>query len=235
MGTKDKKDFQENAFNMNQMRWPRNRQAARYFVVLLLLWMVVGLVLLIVEENRQIYIWMNEKHTPFRDVFFSYFTELGTFKAVIGCLVILLMMNKKWRNLPFIVLFSLCQLFPFVITQILKNIFQRPRPLRYFENADWIHKVVGQPEQYSLSFPSGHSEGVFALACFCSLLLPNKYRIFGVLFFAIALLAAFSRIYLSQHFYEDIYVGSLIGAFGALFVFYWIHHKQYSFFKDKSS
>lgn len=217
---------------MNQIKWPLKIKAASYFIALLFLWMFIGLIVLMVEENKEIFIWLNQKHTPFRDVFFSYVTELGTFKAVIVILIILLAINKKWRNLPFIVLFSLCQLFPFAITQILKNIFQRPRPLRYFENADWIHKVLGQPEQYNLSFPSGHSEGVFALACFCSLLLPNKYRIFGALFFAIALLAAFSRIYLSQHFYEDIYVGSLIGAFGALFVFLWIHYKQYSFFKE---
>jgi membrane-associated phospholipid phosphatase len=71
------------------------------------------------------------------------------------------------------------------------------------------------------SFPSGHALSAFAL--FFCLLFVSRSHFLKILFFILALLAAYSRVYLSQHWLIDIYVGSIIGfLFSLLFysVFY---------------
>lgn len=42
------------------------------------------------------------------------------------------------------------------------------------------------------------------------------------MWFVLALLAAYSRIYLSQHFFADVYAGSLIGVLTTILVYYWL-------------
>lgn len=193
-----------------------------YFFILLLLWTVVGFVLLLTENNKSIYIYINNLHTPFLDQFFALITYLGTF-PLIAIVLLCLFILPKYRTWKFTLFIIICNVFPFLIIQVLKNLFSHPRPLRFFENADWINKVAGQPELYSLSFPSGHSEGAFALCCFLSLILSKRYSLLGIPLFLIALLVAFSRVYLSQHFYDDIYVGSLAGSFGVLIAYVAFH------------
>ncbi len=61
------------------------------------------------------------------------------------------------------------------------------------------------------SFPSGHATAAFALF-FCLGFLAEK-KINEVIFFLLALTVAFSRVYLSQHFFEDITAGSFIAVF----------------------
>jgi membrane-associated phospholipid phosphatase len=53
-----------------------------------------------------------------------------------------------------------------------------------------------------------------------SLYFKNKY-VTG-LFMIIAILVGISRIYLLQHFFVDIYFGSIIGFLNGIFVFTWI-------------
>ena len=44
----------------------------------------------------------------------------------------------------------------------------------------------------------------------------NLYRLVLAALFFLALLGAYSRVYLSQHFFEDIYAGSFVGLIAAL-------------------
>lgn len=45
----------------------------------------------------------------------------------------------------------------------------------------------------------------------------SKNRTFGVLAFGLAVLTAYSRVYLGQHFVEDIWFGSILGTGTACF------------------
>jgi membrane-associated phospholipid phosphatase len=72
-----------------------------------------------------------------------------------------------------------------------------------------LHLVDGVQMLSYNSFPSGHSATIFAL-CLCLAAFSGLNRWKVVLFF-IAVLVAFSRIYLSQHFLSDTYFGSMIG------------------------
>ena len=61
-------------------------------------------------------------------------------------------------------------------------------------------------EKYS--FPSGHTMTAFAVAALMSYFVKNKYAHIG--FFAYAVLIAFSRVYLLEHFYRDVFWGAVI-------------------------
>ena len=67
---------------------------------------------------------------------------------------------------------------------------------------------------YWNSFPSGHTACAFAIYFCLSMMVKNNWLKF--FFFFLALLTAFTRVYLSQHFFMDVYGGSLVGAFSAL-------------------
>ena len=81
------------------------------------------------------------------------------------------------------------------------------------------------------SFPSGHTSAAFTLFCLVAILLPRPYRYWGVVFFILALLIGYSRIYLAAHFFLDVYVGSIIGTIFTLIVLAIMNSRAHLFFK----
>jgi membrane-associated phospholipid phosphatase len=69
------------------------------------------------------------------------------------------------------------------------------------------------------SFPSGHTTSVFALATMLALLEKNKRT--NVVYLLVAVAVGYSRIYLGQHFLNDVLMGSTIGMLTSL-VIYWL-------------
>ena len=65
----------------------------------------------------------------------------------------------------------------------------------------------GEQKRSNSSFPSSHAANAFALAW----VLGARWRRGMPLCFALALLVAFSRMYLNRHFLSDVVVGALIG------------------------
>lgn len=194
--------------------------AAIYYIYLFAAWAVIGFYFLITEKDHSIYKAVNDQHTAFKDFIFPYLTNIGEAWVIIPALLLLLLI-KRFRTWKFALSMLVCNISPFLITQVIKGFINAPRPLNYFHEASWIHRVAGQPVNLNYSFPSGHSEGSFAFLCFLSLLLPPRYRFLGILFFFTGLVVLYSRLYLSQHFYQDVYVGSLIGGLCSLF-FFWL-------------
>lgn len=87
-----------------------------------------------------------------------------------------------------------------IIVFFTKLIINRPRP---YES----HDIVAMINTSMSSFPSGHAMIVFSLVPFTTKNFPShKYY-----FFAIAILVAFSRIYLNVHYLSDIVAGAFIG------------------------
>jgi membrane-associated phospholipid phosphatase len=64
-------------------------------------------------------------------------------------------------------------------------------------------------DNYSNSFPSGHTSTAYTLALLLAFLVRRRFAIF--LFPLLAFLVGYSRVYLAQHFVTDVLAGTVIG------------------------
>lgn len=153
------------------------------------------------------------------DTFYKYFTHVGdgVFAVILGVVVLL----SNMRNGLFVLLsYALAG----GTASIIKWSVNYTRPhhvFSYYQKHATIRYVEGVDMIGEHSFPSGHSTAAFSVFTALALITKNKYL--KVLFFIVAINAAFSRTYLSQHWLVDITAGSLIGVFFATllyFVFY---------------
>ncbi len=151
-------------------------------------------------------------YTPFNS-FFKYATYIGDGVFIISFIIFMLFYNVQ-KSLTILIAYLLSA----GITQGLKYSFfsNIDRPILVFEQKHILLSVIeGVDLNIHNSFPSGHTTAAFSLFFCLSFFSKNQYCKVG--FFIAALIVAFSRVYLSQHFFEDITAGSLIGV-----LFTWI-------------
>ena len=87
-----------------------------------------------------------------------------------------------------------------------------------------LPQVEGVHLHHYHSFPSGHTTAAFAL--FMTLCLLTDKKPLHFIYFILAALGGYSRIYLSQHFAIDVFAGSIIGVTGALLAGYLVNKIQ---------
>ncbi|PPK80229.1 undecaprenyl-diphosphatase [Lacrimispora xylanisolvens] len=149
-------------------------------------------------------------HNPWLDQVMVRITSLGDHGFIWILIGVVLFCIPKTRKMGIGVLLSLGVGLLFG-NMILKNLVERPRPC-------WIDTsiplLIQNPRDFS--FPSGHTLASFEGAI--SIWLYNKKL--GVPFLILALLIAFSRMYLFVHFPTDVLGGAVLGICIALL----IHH-----------
>jgi membrane-associated phospholipid phosphatase len=155
---------------------------------------------------------INHLHYRLLDDFFILFTNIGNGLFVIGLMLVMLFRRKFGWSLQIGAGFIVSGL----IVQCFKHLIYSPRPKLFF-GPNSIYCINGITGTGNSSFPSGHTATIFALVTLFSLYFPGRKS--GLLFLAIAVLAGFSRIYLSQHFPIDVLAGSFIGCLTSLFVY----------------
>lgn len=159
-----------------------------------------------------IHLYINEHYSTVTDVLFTYWTHLGDGLATAIIAIIIVVWKFKDYGYSTLILGALTLLLAGVFAQFMKQVMypDSMRPLAYFgENV--LRLVPGVKVHLSNSFPSGHSTSAFAFFSFVAFTaFPFKYRIQILLAFA-AGLVAYSRMYLSQHFLEDVFVGAILG------------------------
>ena len=179
----------------------------------LVLIVALGLALLYVPKG-DLHLLLCDRHTPARDIFYRYYTQVAEWFPYALCAAILL-----FGRLGDGLFASACQAFSALTTQVIKHILVAPRPLTWFaEHRPDVQLPLtdGVTMNYWLSFPSGHTTSFFALALALSILLSTRMpKIPGILvqivLFALAALGGYSRIYLSQHFTADVFGGMIVG------------------------
>jgi membrane-associated phospholipid phosphatase len=153
-----------------------------------------------VAEPYGLFRLINNAHSPAGDIFFGIVSGLGD-GLIIALICSLLMLFRLRLGIAALLAFIVSGL----LVQILKRIFDMPRPPAVLEN---VH-VLGA-SLMSHSFPSGHStsDGVMVLAAFLLWCVKDwRSWLAGIVFF----LAAFGRIYGGVHFPTDVAAGMAIG------------------------
>jgi membrane-associated phospholipid phosphatase len=195
------------------------RQARTFLVTYLVLLVAVGGILLSTPKHTAFF-FVNGHHTPFFDQFFRPFTNVGD--GIFYALVTLGLLFVRFRwALVSLVCFALTSLAAQVGKQLIFT--GHPRPFRYFgENPGFppLHVVEGVVMGTLKSFPSGHSTSAFSVFLLLTLVVKDKR--WGYVFVLLAAAAAYSRVYLAQHFVEDVYAGSVLGTVFTLALVQWL-------------
>ncbi|WP_291910597.1 phosphatase PAP2 family protein [Chitinophaga sp. CB10] len=175
-----------------------------------------GLMLIKLFFSRDdIYFFINRLHTPFGDWFFPLITHLGSVAAAVVLTVAVFFFSKRES---FILASAYC--FTALVNFGLKFWVAFPRPHRYFSQK--IAQAINDPRLQAIyyvpgvdvldnfrSFPSGHTVCAFTAATVLAYFTKNKA--WSLAYLALAVLVGYSRMYMSQHFFEDVAVGSLVG------------------------
>lgn len=153
-------------------------------------------------------------HTSLLDTFFRYYTQVGEWVPYVVCFL-LLFYRLGWSAFT-----TSCVLLSGAVTQVLKRLVDAPRPLAWFATNYpdvQLPLVDGVEMSRYFSFPSGHTTTFFAFFFALSIIVSQhdsslvKRLVCGVVFFLLAALGGYSRIYLSQHFAADVLGGMVIG------------------------
>ncbi len=137
----------------------------------------------------------------FLDTLMPKVTLLAEYGVVLILLGLVLLCFKKYRVCGAAMLGGLAGGL-MIGNVLLKNLVARPRPC--WINTD-ISLLVAMPEDYS--FPSGHTLHCFVAA---TVLMHYEKRL-GIPAFVLAILVAFSRLYLYVHFPADVLAGAVLG------------------------
>jgi membrane-associated phospholipid phosphatase len=162
---------------------------------------------------------------PFLDIFFKYITHLGDGIFALAIVFIGLFFNVK-KSVYILITYVSASL----VSTIIKNYIYldtcRPSfAFQYFVREP-LQLISGVEMNTFHSFPSGHSTTAFAV--FMCFMFMSHNMMYKFCWFILALLAAFSRTYLSQHWLVDIYFGSLIGFSFSVFFYFMFYIKPYS-------
>lgn len=148
--------------------------------------------------------WIQNLRTPVGDLVIPFITRLGDAGMIWIVLTVILLVVPKTRRSGAVLAAALC-VDLILCNGILKNLFGRTRP---FDVNPSISLLVARPEDFS--FPSGHTAASFAAAA--ALWFAGEKRLWKPAL-ALAILIAFSRLYLYVHYPTDILGGVLVGIF----------------------
>ena len=160
----------------------------------------------------------NTLQCAFLDKVMPLITVLGDGGAFWIACAVLMMLLKKYRKAGFSA--ALALIFGLLICNLyLKPTVARIRPYDFQEQMGVIINLLIEKE-HSLSFPSGHTIASFEAAT--AILLRHKKL--GIAAMVLAILIAFSRMYLYVHYPTDVIASVFLGI-GLAFLASWIVNK----------
>jgi membrane-associated phospholipid phosphatase len=193
-------------------------QYNRAFFTVTISYILIGWYILLQIKKGDETLFLSQYHNSITDYFFQGVTALGeSFPYIIGSIFLVF---KRYRYTLFV---GLVAVVVTIIAALLKDAFDEPRPFTYLTNIGRWNDVQTVDGLYIVkglsSFPSGHTMSAFAIYGFFTFILPKPYKYWGFLFGMAACAVGLSRIYLAQHFLEDVLAGAIIGIFIAIILY----------------
>lgn len=159
--------------------------------------------------NEQLFLLVNRTFSPLFDNLMPMITLLGSpnaFFLYFAVLTLLYLVNRRLVPAGHLAVYLLAAIFSMGLEDYLKEFFQVPRP----PLAIGLEKVrVVGSLSHSFSLPSGHAVFSFMTA---TVIGHGRSRRWRAVLFLLALLVAYSRVYLGVHYPVDVLAGALIGA-----------------------
>lgn len=170
----------------------------------------------IMALDRWLFFLINGSSTYHLDFVMPFVTQKFNFLGAIIAGAVFIMVFGKRRDRWGLVLLVIVVLSSDLASNLLKGVFARTRPCNAMEG---VRMLSGCGSSYS--FPSGHATNIFAAMAF----LTTRYRRYFPVFFAVALVVGYSRVYVGVHYPADVLAGALLGS--ALAVLYAGADKRY--------
>ena len=174
---------------------------------------------LIIQKGQDV-LWINGHHSTFQDQVFPLITDLGN-----GIVFMVILLATLFIRIQYTVATALAWIGHGILVSIFKELLfsglKRPRKVL---DSSLLHFVPGVDVHRYNTFPSGHTATAFCVALLVTLIFRKK--IIGIIALLLALLVAYSRIYLLQHFLMDVAAGAIIGCFTTYLVWEIIEAKQ---------
>ena len=115
--------------------------------------------------------------------------------------------SRRWRHALFTVLVSVLAVW--LIVNMIRTLMPVPRPAFYGLGIQWV------PQGVRPGFPSLHAAGTFA-AAFSLWCLPSRAAMLAALL--VAVVVAWSRVFLGLHFPSDVVVAAVLGGVVSIIV-----------------
>jgi membrane-associated phospholipid phosphatase len=191
------------------------------FFVPYLVILAACLILKLTYSREEIYFAVNGHNNSWADTLAPYFTDLGNGWTTVAIAAVLLLFNYG-KSFLMAVTYAVSS----ILAQIIKHIFDAPRPMLYFKaQLAHIHFVKGVDMLSLHSFPSGHTVTAFSTAVLITYWCKNK--LWGLPLLLLAITVGYSRMYLSEHFFEDVTAGSVIGVVTTVFLISWLAGRNF--------
>ena len=189
-------------------------KANRSFFIGFFLFVILCCYILLFYSKADGFFLLNPYHSGFADFIFIYLTYVGDGFFCIGIGLLLLLFRKRFLGLMVLSSYVVSG----IIAQVLKYYIIEARPAVFLKDTSYKYFIENVTLHNLHAFPSGHSASAFAMAAVLTFAVKDKK--YAALFLAGALIVGYSRIYLAQHFLDDVLAGALIGLLSA--VFCWI-------------
>lgn len=169
--------------------------------------------------DRHAFLWVIHHRVSLLTPLFKGLTYVGTGGTLWVALALLLAWRTRGPLLPTGLLAAAVVWGADAVASALKVVTHRARPFSSIPN---ISVLIAHPS--SGSFPSAHATTAFAGAVLLGFLRPRWRLIFA----ALAILIAFSRVYLGVHYPTDVLGGAAIGAVFAVAVIAVVQRTRFS-------
>ncbi len=129
-------------------------------------------------------------------------TQIGS----MGFAALLAVGAYAWGNRRFAIELTLGTLTLWLLVELIKALTDRARPFNLLRET----RVIGWRAP-GLSFPSGHTAQIFFVAA----LSINHFQLplgIAIIFYSIAALVAFTRVYVGAHYPRDVIAGAILGS-----------------------